>query len=146
VKKQRAKKTPPQEVKIAQEAGREYREIAEVALATATPDEVRQLVLLIAGFADGLAAKVWNRNQAARQLLEWGKGHDQARLAYFGLIEVTSRMLARFASLSPWDDVEHRDEILKLAAAALDEAVCRGCPPVEWPDESIFPIREPLVN
>jgi hypothetical protein len=131
---------------ISAEAGREYRDIAETALATATPDELKQLILLFAGYADGLSAKVFDRNAAARQLLSWGKNHDRARRAYFGTIETTNKIIARALGLSTLANCEQREELLKLAASGLENQVAIGCPEVTWPDESIFPVNDRKAN
>ena len=133
---------------LSAEAGRrKYRDIAESALATATPDELRQLVLLFAGYADGLAAKVFDRNECCRQLLQWGKTHDRGRAAYFGAIRITHTILARALGLSPTgNSLEQREELLKLALSGLATNVDAGCPEVTWPDESQFPIREERPN
>ena len=128
------------------ESGREYRDAAEVALATAAPGELRDLVLLFASHADGLAAKVFDRNAAARLLLGWGKGHDRGRQAYFQAIKITHEVLRRALTLPLISDFEQREELLKLAANSLARQVAIGCADVTWPDESLFPIKEPRAN
>jgi hypothetical protein len=145
VKKQRAKKTPPQEVKIAQEAGREYRDISDAALAAATPAELPELVRLFASYADGLHAKVIDRNASARLLISWGKNHDRARCAYFKTIEITGRILER--ALGPdGSNAELREELLQLASAGLQTQIAAGCPQVSWPDDALFPSTERKPN
>jgi hypothetical protein len=145
------RKTKPSPAKIAlaipAEAGREYRDIAETALKTATPDELRQLVLLFSGYADGLSAKVFDRNECCRQLLAWGKIHDRARLAYFKVIEITNVMLGRALGLAlNANNLEQREELMKLAASGLEKQVAVGCPEVTWPDESVFPLKDQRPN
>ena len=140
-KRKRSKPAPV--AKIAEEAGRAYVGAAESALATATPAEARKLGVLFAGYADGLHAKVLDRNAAARLLISWGKNHDRGRCAYFGLIETTNKILTRALSLSP---SEHREELLRLATRGLQDEIERGCPVVTWPEDSVFPIHEPRVN
>jgi hypothetical protein len=124
-----------------------YRDVAEAMIASATPEELRRLTMLMASHADGLISKVFDRNAAARQLLAWGKNHDRARLSYFKFIEITNTIVARALGLSAeGNNIVQREELLRLAASGLARQVAAGCPEVTWPDEAVFPLNERKAN
>jgi len=125
---------------------RVYREVAEAALATATPEELRQLVLVFADHADGLKEKVFDRNAAARTLLTWCKIQDRGRVSYFDFIKSVNKSIARVRELSPILNFDHREALLEVAASELAGLVAVGCPELQLPDESLFPVREESKN
>jgi hypothetical protein len=99
-------------------------------------------VLLYAETADGVAAKVFDRNAAARTLLTWCKIQDRGRLSYFEFIQSVHKSIARARELSPILNFDHREALLNVVASELTKTVAAGCPAVDLPDESIFPVRE----
>jgi hypothetical protein len=123
---------------ISAEAGREYRDIAETAMATATADELRQLVLLFATYADGLQAQIVERNGLITRLIELGHNVDQLRRAHYQVITTASKMLGRALSLSHLTDCDLREDYLKASRDGLDEQASIGFPNIDWPDKSTY--------
>jgi hypothetical protein len=113
---------------VSTEAGREYRDAAELALATATADELRQLVLLFATHADGLQAQIIDRNGLVSRLIDLGQNVDQLGRAHFQVIATASKMLGRALSLSHLTDYDLREDYLKASRAGLDEQAAIGFP------------------
>jgi hypothetical protein len=70
-----AKVSPPA---MPAEAGCE-RSVAETALATAAPEELRDLVLLFATYADGLQHQIRDRNLLISKLIDLGMSLEQVR-------------------------------------------------------------------
>jgi hypothetical protein len=127
---------------IAAATGREYRDIAESTLATATPDELKQLVLLFVTYADGLQHQIQDRNLLISRLIDLGRDLEQVRRANSKVFNTTAKMLGRALSPSDLTDRDLREDYLKAASAGLDEQARIGFAPIDWPDKSTYASSE----
>jgi hypothetical protein len=135
------RKTKPSPAKIAlatpAEAGREYRDIAETALATAVPEELRDLVLLFATYADRLQGQIRDRNLLISRLIDLGRSLEQVRRDNSQVFNTTAKMLRRALSLSYVTDYDLREGYLKAASAGNEQAWMEFAP-IDWPDKSTY--------
>lgn len=113
-------------------------ELSPAKLAGNTPEELCEIIHAMARHSDIMLWRQAKLIKAVHQAIDTGKSVDTSRKNYFGFIEIQSKILSVVGRLDALNDLARREALIRAAIGGLAGVVGDGCPPIPWPDASIF--------